>query len=152
MTRTLRILAAALFLFSAAGASAAGKAPKGKGKGENIESKAVRNRGGAPDENVKSEEIPKNPAAKATPQPDAGKKRGACAVKIDSRVNLYVKIFVDGDYRGMVGPNGDGYTLALSGPTKLYARADFDDGTSSSWGPKMVNCPDGGVFTWTLTY
>lgn len=68
---------------------------------------------------------------------------------VDNRTNLIIKVFVDGTYRGLVGPWGDLYTYTLVGGTGLYARADFDDGTYSSWGPRVISCY--GTESWTLT-
>lgn len=145
----IAVVLAAVFLAVAAGAPAAAhaaEAAKGKDK---IESKSQKARGGGKDENIKSTDIPVNDPAQADkPQPE--KKRGTCQVHVDNRVNLWVKVYVDGDFRGMVSPYGDGYTLAISGPTRLYARADFTDGTYSWWGPITTDCPDGQTITWTL--
>jgi hypothetical protein len=139
--------AVSLALALAAAPAQAADAPAKKG--ENVVSKPQKARGGGKDENIKSPEIPLNDPSKAG-QAAPEKKRGMCEVHVDSRVNLYVKIYVDGDFRGMLGPYGDGYAMAISGPTRLYARADYTDGTYSWWGPRTMSCPSGDTITWTL--
>ena len=60
-----------------------------------------------------------------------------------------VDIYVDGTFRGTVSPMGDLLDVTLSGPTRLYAHADFDDGSALNWGPWMVPCRT--AYTWKLT-
>jgi hypothetical protein len=115
---------------------------------KNVETKSQTARG-ATDPNIKSSELPANDPAQATAsKPDAS--RGACRIAIDSRRNLYIKIFIDGEFRGVMSPNGDSVAYAYSGGTRLYARADFTDGSYTSWGPEHFYCEDGSSYTWTL--
>jgi hypothetical protein len=119
-----------------------------KQKKNKVESKAQTARGNT-DPNIKTPELPANDPSQAdAKKPEA--KRGACRVTVDSYRNLYIKIFVDGDYKGVVSPLATDYTYAISGPTRLYARADFTDGSYSFWGPETFYCEDGGSYTWTL--
>jgi hypothetical protein len=71
-----------------------------------------------------------------------------CVVTADNYSPYIIQIFVDGTYRGAVGSFGKGDTITLSGPTQLYARALFDDGSYKYWGPSTVNCFDN--FYWKL--
>lgn len=89
------------------------------------------------------------PAGKA-PEGTAARGASSCMVHFDNRSRLYVGTYADGTYRGMLGPWGDIYTYVIAGPTRLYARADFTNAPSSTWGPTMVSCPSGGSFTWRL--
>lgn len=74
----------------------------------------------------------------------------SCQVRFDNRSRLYIATYADGSYRGELSPWGDVYTYVIAGPTRLYARAGFDDGSVSTWGPRMVDCPAGGSYTWQL--
>lgn len=88
----------------------------------------------------------------APPNKGGEKSRGIiCDVHVDNRTNLYIYVWVDGNPEGMMGPFGDLYTWAVAGPTRLYARADFDDGSRMTWGPQIVQCPTGGIYTWRLS-
>lgn len=89
------------------------------------------------------------PAAKA-PEGTAARGASSCMVHFDNRSRLYINTYADGTYRGNLGPWGDIYTYVIAGPTRLYARADFTNSPSSTWGPTMVSCPAGGSFTWRL--
>lgn len=73
-----------------------------------------------------------------------------CRVHFDNRSNLYVATYADGMYRGELSPWGDIYTYVIAGPTRLYARASFTDGSVSTWGPRMVDCLAGGSTRWQL--
>lgn len=119
-------------------------------------SKAEVSRGGAADPNVKSDRAVNSKAGTprmAPPEKGGERARGGatCNVHIDNRSALYIQVWVDGNPEGMMGPWGDIYTWALAGPTRLYARADFDDGTRLTWGPQEVRCPAGTQYTWRLT-
>ena len=61
---------------------------------------------------------------------------------------LHRHYYFDGEYRGNVGPWGDGYGYVGCGETRLYARADFTDGTYSSWGPVVADVD--GTYTWRV--
>ena len=89
----------------------------------------------------------------ATPEPAGKSTRGASAVEpgqvcIDSRVDLIVKIYVDGNFVGTVSPWGDACGYYGSGDHRLYARAVFTDGSYQSWGPVSGDASSG--FRWTI--
>ncbi|MGC9973181.1 MAG: hypothetical protein ABSE56_21605 [Bryobacteraceae bacterium] len=119
---------------------------------KNFTDKATRSRGndGARDPNIKSENTVNkvNPDIPAPPSKGGTARAEYCQVHVDNRTNLIIKVFVDGTYRGLMGPWGDLYTYTLAGGTGLYARADYEDGTYSSWGPRVISCY--GTETWTL--
>ena len=68
----------------------------------------------------------------------------------DSRVLLYIDVYVNGVYRGTVPPFGDIFNIFVGDPagldTFLYARAP---GTNTTWGPVRVTGPVGN-YTWIL--
>src|SRR5262249_19139155 len=132
----------------------AGHAHAAEKKGKVLETKAEKSRGSGKDENVKSDEEPKNSASAKTPAPPSkggDKSRGVyCTVHIDNHTAYYVRIYVDGIYSGTVPPWGDIYPTAISGATRLYARAVFEDGSYFSWGPRTFDCED--YHTWQLNY
>jgi hypothetical protein len=116
-------------------------------------SKATKSRGSgdAADPNIKGGSDVNKPDANVPAPPNKGGtgRQGVCQIHVDNRTGLYVRIYVDGDYKGVIGPWGDGITYTLSGATTLYGRANYDDGTYSSFGPQVVSCY--GTFTWSLT-
>lgn len=71
-----------------------------------------------------------------------------CDVVIDNYTNLYIKVWVDNNYKGIVGPYGKITVAAAPGKTVLYARADFTDGSYSYWNPPAFDC--GWEYTWRL--
>jgi hypothetical protein len=112
---------------------------------------ASRGKSSAQDPNIKksSEVNAPNANAPAPPSKGGAARQGVCEIHVDNRTALYVKIFVDGDFQGTVGPWGDAIAYAISGGTRLYGRADYTDGTFTSFGPRLIDCQ--GLFTWTLT-
>jgi len=132
-------------------AQTAGKKAAGaKGKIEKVH--AQKSRGGGADENIKSDSDVNDPD-KPMPAPgvkggEKSKGQGDCAVIVDNRTGWYVRIFVDGTYRGTIAPWGDSYCYTGAGITRLYALAPFPDGSRFTWGPGNVNCY--GKYTWQL--
>ena len=118
-----------------------------------VTSNSTRTRGGAADANVRRDDAPNAVNKPATPEPAGKSTRGASAVEpgqicIDSRVDLYVKIYVDGNFVGTVSPYGDACGYYGGGDHRLYARAVFTDGSYSSWGPVSGDATPG--FRWTV--
>jgi hypothetical protein len=96
------------------------------------------------DNNVKTD-AGKNDKTKTTGVPHKGAgSRGsgpyACNLHVDNRTNWYIKIYVDGNYAGAVGPAGDLYLVTGNGDTAEYGRADFEDGSYLYWGPRTFTC------------
>jgi len=102
-----------------------------------VKSTAVsKSRGANP--NIKSEA----PTSDAKP---VVKARGAdCKVKFDNYTGLYIKIYVDGYYRGTLDAWGDGTVTVSGGYTKIYC---ISTGGSREWNASG-NCE--GNYTYTL--
>ena len=142
----LTVAAATLFLSGDLRAQAAKKQP-------GATSNSTRTRGAGADANVRHDDAPNAVNKPATTEPAGKSTRGASAVEpgqvcIDSRVDLYVKIYVDGNYVGTVSPWGDACGYYGAGEHRLYARAVFTDGSSSTWGPVSGDASTG--FRWTV--
>jgi hypothetical protein len=127
------------------------KTQKEKGKSEKaIELKGTKGaatRGSEADPNIKSDKQTNDPNAEieAPSQKGGATTRGGgnCEVRLDNRTSLFIKVYVDGAYRGTLSPYGDGVVFVLPGETHVYARADFDDGTYYYWGPSAYACGAG---------
>lgn len=74
----------------------------------------------------------------------------SCKVHYDNRTSLHIATYAEGIFRGDVAPWGDLYTYVIGGQTRIYARAGFTDGSVSTWGPRLVDCPAGREFQWML--
>ena len=127
------------------------KAGAAKGKGDKDHAQKGRGAGGA-DQNIKSDSDANDPG-KQMPAPGAkggekSKGQGDCAVVIDNRSAWYIRIYIDGTYRGTIAPWGDSYAYTGAGETQLYAVAIFTDGSRYTWGPRSVGCY--GRYTWQL--
>jgi hypothetical protein len=81
---------------------------------------------------------------------NSSRSRSSCKVHYDNRTSLYIAVYAEGIFRGDVSPWGDLHTFVVAGPTRLYARAGFTDGSVSTWGPRLVECPAGKDFKWML--
>lgn len=132
-------------------AAQAQKPAAGKGKLDKDYAQKGKGAAGA-DENIKSDSDVNDPA-KQMPAPGAkggekSKGQGACAVVIDNRSAWYIRIYVDGTYRGTIAPWGDSYCYTGAGNTLLYAVATFTDGSRFTWGPRTVGCFS--RYTWQL--
>jgi hypothetical protein len=68
---------------------------------------------------------------------------------VDSRVNAYIKVYINGEYRGTIPPYGDIYPFVGDDPddvTTLYAVSTCGRYT---WGPRDV-CASYGNYHWIL--
>jgi hypothetical protein len=65
---------------------------------------------------------------------------GYCYVTFDNWTNYYIDCYVDGYHEGYVAPYGKGNVTVSGGDTKLYAVAEFDDGSKITWGPQTRYC------------
>jgi len=115
-------------------------------RGAAAEDENIRVRAGV---NVRGGPAEPAPADKA---PAGTMSRGAneCRVQFDNRSSLFVATYAEGAYRGELPPWGDVYTFVIAGQARLYARATFTDGSVSTWGPRLVECPAGGTYKWML--
>jgi hypothetical protein len=124
-------------------------------KREVVEAKSQTARGGE-DPNIKTTTRVNNVKAAEVPAPPSkggetprGQVR-TCDVHIDNRTPWYIHVYIDGTYSGLLPPWGDLYDRAIAGPTIFYGRANFDDGSSRTWGPWKFPCPPGTLYTWRL--
>ena len=103
------------------------------------------------DENITKARAPNTPGTQE-PAPAArggdATRGSSCTVKVENHTGLYIDVYLDRVYRGTVGPWGDFYRYVGCGETRMYARADYTDGTYDTWGP--VYHQVSGTFTWRL--
>jgi hypothetical protein len=129
---------------------------KAAGKAEVVKEKAKDGKGTDP--NVKSESAKNDPKGEMEPPPNKGGKGGRgfgagwCNVNAANYTRFFAKIFVDGSYRGTIGPFDTGTVTVGTGATTFYARADFEDGTYKYWGSYLFNCSYGHSVTWQMGY
>jgi hypothetical protein len=127
---------------------------QGMKKGNGVSTSGTRSRGAAgADANIRRDDTPNALNKPATAEPAGKSTRGASAVEpgqicVDSRVDLYVKIYVDGTFVGTVSPWGDSCGYYGDGEHRIYARAVFTDGSSTTWGPVTGDSSSG--FKWTI--
>ncbi len=122
-------------------------------KEELITAKAQKARGAGADENMKTDNTVNDPAKTIPAPPGKGgeKSRGVlCGVVLDNWTPRYVKFYVDGLYWGAAGPWGEVSGLAFAGGTRVYARADFVDGSFLYWGPQTFNCRRDEIYRWKV--
>lgn len=119
-----------------------------------VETMGTKGRGAATaDANIKTHRGANDPAANVpAPAAKSGEKAAAagCVVHIDNRTTLNIDVYLDGAFRGTIGAWGDLYRTVICGGTRFYARADFTDGSYSSWGPNVETVL--GTYTWRLTH
>lgn len=129
---------------------------KGKPKVTELKgTKGEASRGGEADPNIKQGQETNDPNATMDAPPKKGgtttRGGGYCEVQFDNRTKLYIKLYVDGEYRGTLSPYGDAVVYALAGSTRVYARADFNDGTYLYWGPSTYSCGPGQYIPFRMT-
>ena len=146
-SRVLAIACGAVLLALAAQSALSRNAnPRDPQKEKVIELKATKSttRGEGADSNIKSDKQTNDPNSEtAAPEKKGGAKtRGGvlCEVRFDNRTKWFMKLYVDGVYRGTLSPYGDAVVYTLPGETRVYARADFEDGSYLYWGPKDYEC------------
>src|SRR5687767_10655586 len=103
-----------------------------KSAAKRFEDRGKKARGDAADPNIKTKSDkndPKKrldaPAAKGGPKTRQGP---ICGVHFDNRTPWKIQIYIDGEYRGLLFPWGDAESAAQPGGTRVYGRAEFDDG------------------------
>ncbi len=148
-------LAGAVLVATVAWSGEALARTKGKSVKARVEqTKAEKGRGTGPDTNIKNDQDKNDPnSPRPAPANKGGEKaKGAgpatCQVKFDNSTGYYIRVYVDGTYRGTMDPWGDYSLYTGSGSTDLYAVAVFTDGTRLTWGPKAVSCS--GLYSWRL--
>jgi hypothetical protein len=111
---------------------------KGSGNDNNITSKSNKN-----DPNDKS-------TAPSYKDESRGSGPGICTVTIKNFTNWYIDIYMDGKYIGEIGPWQDAYSYTGTGATKIYVKAQFDDGSYYYWGPTVFDCDY--KYIWKVAY
>lgn len=144
-TKIVFILAAAFCLML--GTAIIGSAQK-PDKAKTIDLKSTRGENTrGKDKNIKQGEKANSPNAKVDPPAaKGGTSRGkgdGCRVEFDNSTSWFIKVYVDGAYRGTMAPWDDSYVYVYPGDTRVYARADFTDGSYRYWGPREYDCRDG---------
>lgn len=142
MTRKLFIYTTLiLMLFVASANDTSVIAQEGQGEEQKAREGAA-SKGPAQDANISQPEKPNDRSDK--PQPPASKggtaKGAGCEVQLDNWTPWNVKIYIDGSYVGTMIPWGESYTYAMPGRVRVYARADFSDGSYLYWGPRDYRC------------
>jgi len=145
----------AVALLCAYGVSAQTARQQGKKQTIELKGQKVTTRGAEKDPNIISDSPVNDPNAKIDPPPAKGGpvSRGgaACEVRFDNSTKLFIKVYIDGKYRGTIGPYDDAIGYAIPGETRVYARADFDDGSYVYWGPKTYDCNSGQYIYFKMT-
>ena len=115
------------------------------------ETKSAKGRGAGADENIKLQRAANKPGAE-TPAPTSkggDKTRGTTSiVHVDNHTNWYIDAYMDGSFCATVGPWGDVWCNVGTGNTRMYAKADFTDNSSLTWGPNIGYVD--GTYTWRL--
>ena len=118
-----------------------------KSKPKVIELKAQKPTTRGEDPNIKDDKETNDPNSQlVAPEQKGGAKTrggGSCEVRFDNRTRWFVKLYVDGTYRGTISPYGDGVAYTGSGSTRVYGRAQFDNGDYLYWGPNDYSCYSG---------
>ena len=132
------------------------QAPAGQQPGS-ASASAQRTRGAATaDTNIKTArpanrtDAPRPAPENKGGKPPATRGAGYCTVIFDNYTGWFVDTYTDGEFTGTVTPWGDLSTYAIAGGTRLYGRADFEDGQYLYWGPQNVYCGPNGSYTWRL--
>ncbi len=152
------IVASAVFLPGASAQKNTNAKGQTGAKTSKLESdKAQQAAAGDSDANIKNEAATNSKSGPAAPAPpdkggEKGKGLGPGYVEVifNNYSPWYVKCFVDGNYRGTVAPWGALNFPTGNGATTLYARADFDDGSTYRWGPRQFFYYSGYRYQWRL--
>ena len=113
-------------------------------------SRKVRLRGGD-DVNVKPGaeiNVRDKPSSVVPPVTKNPAGRALCDVTFDNHTDLIAKTYIDGRYAGTIRPFGALSASTAPGSAVLYARAEYDDGSTDAWGPIRVNCRT--TYLWRL--
>lgn len=80
----------------------------------------------------------------------ASRSRGSGLLQVDNQTPWTIDIYGGGVYIGTIGPYGDLSTYYTPGFLRLYAQADFADGSNLHWGPTYRSIKSGRTTTWSL--
>lgn len=107
----------------------------------------------ADDKNVTTMRSKNSKNSKSTRTKTRGSGQRTCYIDLVNDTGYVIDIYIDGKFRGTMAEWDSNYTTTGSGATKLYARAEFDDGSSLYWGPTNITCGNNakdGYYEWTL--
>jgi hypothetical protein len=94
---------------------------------------------------------PKNTGSESQ---STGTRAGAttCDVWVSNHTPWVIhRVYIDRQNWGSVGRHSDAIVYDIvAGATRLYAEADFTDGSVRSWGPSVVSCNRYSTFRWNL--
>lgn len=114
-----------------------------KKKAKPVDLKAAKGSGDK-DENIKQTRRTNQLNADIPPPANKSGTRGTgrmtCHIDLDNSTKHYIDIYIDGYYEGTMGPWDDAHVDAGSGATRIYARAEFEDGSYLYWGPENFVC------------
>ena len=123
------------------------------GKTTEIIAKGHKGRGQGADPNIKRKSELNDAAQPPLAPPGKGgpKTRGSlCGIVVDNWTAWKVQFYLNGDLQGLISPYSALSGVTFSGPTVVYARADFTDGTYTTWGPQTFQCSGEGIYRWKL--
>jgi len=124
-----------------------------RSKTTEVVTRGHKSRGQGADPNIKHKTEANDPNVRILPPAEKGgpKARGSlCGIVADNWTPWKVQFYLNGDYQGMSSPYGALSGVTFSGPTVVYARADFTDGSYTSWGPQTFQCSSRGIYHWKL--
>lgn len=120
-------------------------------KSEKITDKSSKGTG--EDKNVTQTRSKNSPNKTEKTNPKGGGQR-TCSIDLVNKTQWVIDIYIDGKYRGTMDEYASNFTTTGSGATRLYARAEFDNGEYIYWGPREITCGSNskdGYYEWTLT-
>jgi hypothetical protein len=80
----------------------------------------------------------------------ASRSRGSGFLHVDNQTPWTVDVYGSGVYIGTIGPFGDLGVYYTPGSLRLYAQANFADGSTLHWGPSYRSIISGRTSTWSL--
>lgn len=119
-----------------------------------ITDRAHKSRGDGEDQNISQQSDKNDPQWIVPAPPEKGGKRGGetwCRIVVDNWTPWKIQLYLEGHTHGLVGPFGE---LAIHNPgasSRVYARAEFKDGPTRSWGPRVFACKTDQPYRWKLT-
>ncbi|HXZ27538.1 MAG TPA: hypothetical protein VEG08_06005 [Terriglobales bacterium] len=147
MHKRMKWFACAVALVALAGWMTPVTSAQVRGKtGKAMTDKATKSRGTGQDPNIKNKSQANDPNAKVPKT-----RGGGCVLELHNQTPWKVQFYADGNYEELVAPWSTS-TYSFSGTYTLYARADFTDGSTLTWGPRTATCESvGWVYPWTWT-
>lgn len=94
----------------------------------------------------------REPANKKEPDVQTRQSDATCDILFANATGWYIhRVYVDRRRVGSIGRNSEAVLRdEVVGPTELYAEADFIDGPTRTWGPRVFECRPNSTYTWRL--